>query len=112
MSNTFSVVTMIFINDIDADLDADTTSSLFANDTATKMKYGRIKECNRMFMQKEINKIIDWETTWKMSVNEDKNKAMVFLTSNADLKWDPKFKTKLCARSLDSTKTAQLTFST
>ena len=82
---------LIFINDIDVDLDADTTASLFADDTATWMKDGRIKGSNRVLMQQEINKIMDWATTWKMKVNEDKTRAMVFSTSTNDLKWDPKF---------------------
>ena len=82
---------LIFINDIDVDLDADTTASLFADDTATWMKDGRIKGSNRVLMQQEINKIMDWATTWKMKVNEDKTRAMVFSTSSNDLKWDQKF---------------------
>ena len=91
-SSIFPLLFLIFINDIDVDLDADTTASLFADDTAMWMKDGRIKGNNRVLMQQETNKIIDWATTWKMSVNEDKTKALVSSTSNADLKWDPRFK--------------------
>ena len=88
---------LIFINDIDVDLDADTTASLFADDTATWMKDGKVKGSNRVLMQQEINKILEWASKWKMKVNEDKTKAMVFSTSTNDLKWDPKFKAGLQA---------------
>ena len=47
---------IIFINDIDVHLDADTTPSLFADNTATWMKDKRIQGSNRVLMQQEINK--------------------------------------------------------
>ena len=68
---------LIFINDIDVELGADTTASLFADDTATWMKDGRIKGSNRVLMQQEINKIMDLATTWKMSVNEDQSNGLL-----------------------------------
>ena len=83
---------LIFINNIDVELNADTTARLFLDDTAKWMKDCRIKGSKRVLMQQEISKVIEWATTWKMKVNEDKTKAMVFLTSTNDLKWDPKFK--------------------
>ena len=83
---------LIFINDIDVDLDADTVASLFADDTATWTKDGKIKGSKRELMQTEIDKILAWAKRWKMKVNEGKTKAMVFSSSSSDRKWDPQFK--------------------
>ena len=41
-------------------------------------------------MQQEISKVIEWATKWKMKVNGDKTKAMVFSTSTNDLKMTSK----------------------
>ena len=75
---------LIFINDIDVELDPDTTASLFADDTAAWMKDGKIRGSNRVLMQQEIDKILEWADKWKMKVNEDKTKVMVISSSNRD----------------------------
>ena len=49
---------LIFINDIDVDLDVDTCTSLFADDTATWVQGGKIKDNTRILMQHEIDKIL------------------------------------------------------
>ena len=82
---------LIFINDIDVELDPDTTASLFADDTAAWMKDGKIRGSNRVLMQQEIDKILEWADKWKMKVNEDKTKVMVISSSNRDGAWDPMF---------------------
>ena len=82
---------LIFINDIDVDLEADTVASLFADDTATWMKDGKIRGSNRTLMQGEIDKILTWAERWKMKVNKGKTKSMVFASSTSDRKWDPEF---------------------
>ena len=84
---------LIFINDIDVDLHADTIASLFADDTATWMKDGKVRGSNKVLMQEEIDKILSWAERWKMKVNEGKTKAMIFSTSKADIEWDPEFTT-------------------
>ena len=83
---------LIFINDIDVDLHADTIASLFADDTATWMKDGKVRGSNKVLVQEEIDKILSWAERWKMQVNEGKTKAMIFSTSKADTEWDPKLK--------------------
>ena len=40
-------------------------------------------------MQEEVQKIATWADKWKMSLNADKTRAMIFSTSNADNSWDP-----------------------
>ena len=82
---------LIFINDIDVDLEADTIASLFADDTATWTLDGKVKGSNRVLMQGEIDKIMAWADRWKMKVNEGKTKAMVFASPASDRKWDPEF---------------------
>ena len=82
---------LIFINDIDVDLDANTTASLFADDTAPWMNDGKIRGSNRTLMPNEIDKILSWAKKWKMSVNESKTKSMVISSSNGDRSWDPMF---------------------
>jgi len=77
---------VVFINDIDNDLSFDTLASLFADDTAI-WKWGRDLEGEaRVEMQKEIDKIISWAETWKMSLNTDKTKAMIISSNPADSK--------------------------
>ena len=82
---------LIFINDIDVDLDMDTIASLFADDTASWMKDGKIRGSNKTLMQEEIDKILAWADRWKMKVNEGKTKAMVIASSRKDTTWDPEF---------------------
>ena len=75
---------VVFINDIDNDLSSDTLASLFADDTAI-WKWGRDLEGEaRVGMQEEIDKIISWAETWKMSLNTDKTKAMIISSNPAD----------------------------
>ena len=40
-------------------------------------------------MQQEVNKITDWATEWKMSINVDKTKCMVISSSYQDQQWNP-----------------------
>ena len=82
---------LIFINDIDADQNADTTASLFADETATGMHDGKIRGSNRVLMQGEINKNLGWTEKWKMSVNAGKTKTIIFCTPKADTEFDPSF---------------------
>ena len=76
---------LIFINDIDVDLDIDTIASVFADGTAFWMKEGKIRETNKRLMQG----IIAWADRWKMKFNEGKTKAMVIAISRKDTAWDP-----------------------
>ena len=87
---------LIFINDLDADLEPQTMASLFADDTAVWMADGKERGSNRAPMQQEINKVLRWADKWKMTVNEDKTKAMMISTSAADKSWDPQFKAGEC----------------
>ena len=82
---------LVFINDIDIDLDMDTTASLFADDTATWRRDGKIQGSDRILMQGEIDKITSWAEKWKMRVNGSKTKSMVISSSQKDQEWDPKF---------------------
>ena len=82
---------LIFINDIDVDLNPDTVASLFADDTAAWMKDGKVRGSNRTLMQDEINKILRWADKWKMRINEGKTKTMVLASSRKDTAWDPEF---------------------
>ena len=66
---------LIFINDIDIDLEVDTIASLFADDTATWTVDGKVRGSNRVLMQGEIDKIMEWAERWKMKVNEGKTKS-------------------------------------
>ena len=88
-SSISPILFLIFINDIDVDLDIETIASLFADDTAIWMKDGKIKGSNRILMQEEIDKIMAWAKRWKMKVNEDKTKGMVISSSTSDTSWDP-----------------------
>ena len=80
---------LIFINDIDVDLDFMTTASLFADDTSAWRRDGRIRGSDRKLMQQEIDKITDWADEWKMSINVDKTKCMVISSSTQDQGWNP-----------------------
>ena len=51
------IIFLIFINDIDVDLDMDTLVSLFADDTSTWRRDGKIKGSGRVLMQEEIDKV-------------------------------------------------------
>ena len=78
---------IIFINDIGVDLHPDTIASLFADDTAIGRQGGNHEELKNL-MQEEVNKILEWAVTWKMEINKDKTKAMVFSSSKEDREWD------------------------
>ena len=82
----------MFINDINVDLDIETTASLFADDTATWRMDGRIKGSQRRLMQAEIDKILKWTRAWKMKINSFKTKCMVLASSNNDRTTDPRMK--------------------
>ena len=81
---------LIYINDIDVDLHVDTVASLFADDTATWLKDGKVRGEHRDLAQQEVNKIQDWATLWKMRINSSKTKCMITSTSKADRTWNPK----------------------
>lgn len=80
---------LIFINDLPVDLDLTTSASLFADDTATWRRDGKIQGSDREMTQAEVNKIMDWANTWKMKVNGSKTKTMVISTSEKDRTWNP-----------------------
>ena len=75
---------MIFINDIDVDLDVETAASLFADDTSTWRSDGKIRGSNRRLIQAEVDKIIEWARVWKMKINASKTKSMVIASSTQD----------------------------
>ena len=83
---------LIFINDIDVDLDVETAASLFADDTSTWRSDGKIRGSNRRLIQAEVDKIIEWARVWKMKINASKTKSMVIASSTQDQKWDPTLK--------------------
>ena len=74
-SSISPILFLIFINDIDVDLDCETMAK------PVRQRYVRMEEgilgSNCKLMQNEINKIIDWAKRWKMRVNTDKTKAMI-----------------------------------
>ena len=80
---------LIFINDIDVDMDLETAASLFADDTANWRTDGKIRGTGRKLMQEEVDKILDWAEEWKMKVNGSKTKSMVIASSPKDQKWNP-----------------------
>ena len=82
---------LIFINDIDVDLDANKIYSLIPDNTAIFMSDGDIIGSNRVLMQTEIDKIMAWAEKWKMKVNEGKTKGMVTSSSRSGTPWDPGF---------------------
>jgi len=83
---------LIFINDIDVDLDVETAASLFADDTLTWRSDGEIRGSNRRLIQAEVDKIIEWARVWKMKINASKTKSMFIASSTQDQKWDPTLK--------------------
>ena len=89
-SSISPILFLIFINDIDVDLDVETTASLFADDTATWRKDGSVKGSQRRLVQAEIDKIMNWAEKWKMKVNASKTKTMVISSSKAEQTKDPK----------------------
>ena len=56
-SSISPLLILVFINDIDIYLDADTIASLFADDTAIWMTDGQIRGSKRVLMQAEIDQI-------------------------------------------------------
>ena len=88
-SSISPILFLIFINDLDADLDARTVASLFADDTSAWRKDGKVKGSDKVLMQDEINKIVNWADRWKMKINTSKTKSMVVSTAQADRSWDP-----------------------
>ena len=80
---------IIFVNDLTLDLDPRSKASLFADDTATWVQDGKIKDSTKTFLQKEIDTILTWAKKWKMAVNTDKTKYMVISSSSADCSWQP-----------------------
>ena len=67
----------------------ETLVSLFADDTATWRRDGKIKGSDRVLMQHEIDKVIQWADKWKMRINVDKTRIMVTSSSAEDQKWNP-----------------------
>ena len=68
---------VIFINDLDEVVDlVDGFISKFADDT----KYGRIirNENDRIAMQKDIDRLLEWADLWQMEFNAKKCKIMHF----------------------------------
>jgi ribonuclease HI/exonuclease III len=83
---------LIFINDIDVELDPETFASLFADDTATWLKDGEKRGSHRRLAQREVDKIKAWANKWKMRLNASKTRSMITSTSSADRAWDPELK--------------------
>ena len=79
---------LIFINDLPVDLDLTTSASLFADDTATWRRDGKIKGSDKVMTQTEVDKILNWADRWKMKVNGSKTKAMVISSSKKDRERD------------------------
>ena len=91
-SSISPILFLIFINDIDVDLDVKTTASLFADDTATWWKDGKVRGSEKRLVQAEIDKIMEWAEKWKMKVNASKTKSMVISSSKKEQSTDPKLK--------------------
>ena len=91
-SSISPILFLIFINDIDVDLDMKTAASLFADDTSAWRKDGVIRGSQRRLMQMEVDKIMEWANKWKMKVNGSKTRSMVIASSKKDQQWDPKLK--------------------
>ena len=64
-------------------LDAKTAASLFADDTSAWRKDGKVKGSDKVLMQDEINKIVNWAERWKMKINTSKTKSMVISNSSS-----------------------------
>ena len=72
---------MIFINDLDAVVDlVDGFISKFADDT----KYGRKIRCenDRIAMQRDIDRLMEWAEVWQMQFNAKKCKIIHFGAKN------------------------------
>ena len=91
-SSISPILFLIFINDIDVDLNLETTASLFADDTSVWRKDGKIRGSQRRLMQAEVDKIINWAESWKMKINGSKTKCMVIASSKSEQSTDPKLK--------------------
>ena len=91
-SSISPILFLLFINDIDVDLDLETAASLFADDTAIWRKDGVVKGSQRQLMQGEVDKITEWARVWKMKVNGGKTKSMSIASSKTDQMNDPKLK--------------------
>ena len=83
---------LTYINDIDIQLNSNTIASLFADDTTTWIRDGKVRGSNRDLAQEEVNKIVEWADKWKMAINSDKTRSMVTSPAEADLTWDPALK--------------------
>ena len=86
-SSISPILFLIFINDLD---DTKIAASLFADDTSAWRKDGKVKGSDKVLMQEEINKIVDWADNWKMKINTSKTKSMVISSAKGDRDWDPK----------------------
>ena len=93
-SSISPILFLIFINDLDVDLDIDTIASLFADDTSAWRKDGKIRGSDRVLMQEEIDKIVEWADRWKMKINTSKTKTMVISSAKGDRDWNPELSTK------------------
>ena len=91
-SSISPILFLIYINDIDVDLDPLTIASLFADDTSTWLKDGPKRGDHQKLAQEEVDKIVLWADKWKMKLNSSKTKCMITSTSNADRKWNPELK--------------------
>ena len=80
---------LVFINDIDVELSDDTLASLFADDTSVCRLGGVLKDTARDLMQDEVDTILRWAQTWKMSVNTDKTQSMVISSNTNDTSYNP-----------------------
>ena len=81
---------LIFINDIDGEVDKGTPPpSLFADDTAVWVSVGKNKKEAEERMQKAINNINEWAGKWKMKLNTGKTEAMIISSNPNDIKWKP-----------------------
>ena len=88
---------IIFINDIGVDLHPQTVASLFADDTAIWMPGGGTDEEmeeTKGLLQIEVDKIMKWADTWKMSINVEKTSSLVISSNTANLKWKPELVTE------------------
>ena len=83
---------LIFINDIDVDIRDDSLASLFADDTSVWRNGGVLKGETRDLMQQEVDAVLRWAHTWKMSVNTDKTKTMIISSNPSESKYNPELK--------------------
>ena len=83
---------LVFINDIDMEISDDTLVSLFADDTSVCRHGGVLRGKTRDLMQVEVDTILRWARTWKMSVNTDKTQSMVISSNRNDTSFNPELK--------------------